>query len=261
MNMRYLRAGLIALTVSGLVVSLSAMAQAQTTITQWNFNSVPPDASTTTGSTTPSVGTGTALLVGTTATFASGAADGGSTDPVTVDDTGWNTSGYPGTNAGSLTEGVQFNVNTVGFSDIILTLDLRLSNTASRFWGLQVSTDGTNFTNVAVSDPRSTAGLWRTDNGEAWFNTLTANLTGVAGVNNNPNFAVRILSSFDPSGSGYVAAETGSTYGTAGTARFDMVTFSGTVAAANVAPEPGTLAFLATGLLGVAGIARRRRAR
>jgi len=42
-------------------------------IAQWNFNSLPPDAMTSTGTNRPSVGNGTASLIGgTTATWATG---------------------------------------------------------------------------------------------------------------------------------------------------------------------------------------------
>jgi uncharacterized protein len=254
--MRFACGALFAATIA----LLALPAGAQQTITQWNFNSTTPDNNTATGVTTPSIGTGTALLVGTTATFASGASDGGSSDPAVSDDSAWNTTGFPNQSVGSLTEGVQFNVSTVGFTNIVLTFDVRLSNTASRFWGLQVSTDGANFSNVAVSDARSTSGLWRTDDGEIWFNTLTANLAGVTGVNDNPNFAVRILAAFDPANNtAYTAANNGSTYAPTGTARFDMVTIAGlTRGAGAVAPEPGTVALLTTGLLSMTGIARRR---
>ena len=63
--------------------------QAQT-IAQWNFNSAVADNSTATGITTPSVGSGTiATIGGPAASFASGAANGGSSDPATTDNTGW----------------------------------------------------------------------------------------------------------------------------------------------------------------------------
>src|SRR5678815_3726221 len=70
-----------------LAMELSA---ATTTIGRWNFNSAPPDSSVSTGSTAPSVGTGTASLVGgATGQFAAGS--GG--DPGS-DNSAWNTAGY-----------------------------------------------------------------------------------------------------------------------------------------------------------------------
>jgi hypothetical protein len=64
------------------------------TSTQWYFNSTTPDANTGTGSTSPSIGSGLfALVGGTTSTFASSDANGGSTDPLIGDDSGLNTTG------------------------------------------------------------------------------------------------------------------------------------------------------------------------
>src|SRR5437667_382801 len=79
-------------------------------IAQWNFNSVPPDNSKSTGTNVPSYGGGAASLVGgVTATYATGSTN----DPaISADDTGWNTSGYPGQGTGNETAGVQFNVST-----------------------------------------------------------------------------------------------------------------------------------------------------
>ena len=82
------------------VVAFATVAPAQAlTLTQWNFNSVPADTSAATGTLIAAIGAGTAsLLGGTTNTFASGDANGGSTDPVTApsgsNDSGWNTSTY-----------------------------------------------------------------------------------------------------------------------------------------------------------------------
>ena len=64
-------------------------------ITQRNFNSSIPNANTGTGVVVPNIGSGTASLVGaTTATVASGDANGGSTDPATGDDSGWNITSF-----------------------------------------------------------------------------------------------------------------------------------------------------------------------
>src|SRR6266404_8561889 len=116
-------------------------------IAQWNFNSVPPDASTSTGTNRPSVGLGTASLVGgTTATYAAGSTN----DPATsTDDTGWNTTHYVGQGTGNKTAGVQFNVSTLGYSNVVIRLDLRVSSTASKY-RLQYSTDGANFADYSA---------------------------------------------------------------------------------------------------------------
>jgi hypothetical protein len=259
------------LAIIALVAAAAAgTAQAQT-ITQWNFNGSAA------GTTAPSVGTGTISTVGgVTASFASGEASGGSSDPASPSppDFGWGLTNWPAASANNETAGLQVLASTVGYTDIQVSWDQRHSNTASRFWAFFYTIDGVNFTRLSVSaananpgqtpaagNPSSTAGLFggngtfsafdgsQTGAGDDWFNGRSVNLTGVAGVANNPNFGFRIVSSFG-SGTSYVASS-GGNYGTAGTARFDMVTISGVI------PTPGSAALMAIGGLVAA---RRRRA-
>jgi len=191
------------------------------TITQWNFNSPTPDANTSTGTTAPAIGTGTATLVGgTTATFASGDASGGSSDPATGDDSGWNVSTFPAQSISPKTAGVQFSVPTTGFQNITVSFDQRHSNTAANRAVFQYSTDGTNFTDLTAFTATA---------GDTWNNGRTADLTTIPAVNNNPNFAFRIVSDFAPSTTNYAPSNPTSTYGTTSTWRFDMVTVSGDV--------------------------------
>jgi hypothetical protein len=224
---------------SALLFALSALllcngpaAHAQTTITQWNFNSSPPDANTGTGITTPSTGTGTASLAGSTsATFASGDANGGSTDPATGDDSGWNVSSFAAQGTADRSQGAQFLVSTVGFQNISVRWDQRHSNTAPRHVQLQYTTNGSTWTDLG-SPFEGTAG-------DTWFNNRSANLSAITAANNNPSFGIRIVAAFAPATSAYTASNTASSYSTSGTWRLDMVTVSGTPLCVNPA---GTLA-------------------
>jgi hypothetical protein len=211
--------------VAGSVVSsnatLTVNSGAPLIVAQWNFNSVPADANLGTGNTSPSIGSGSAALIGgTTATFATGSTG----DPASAgsDNSGWNTTSYPAATANNKTAGVQFNVNTVGKQNIVVSWDERVSNTGSKYVRLQYTTNGTTF----LDFPTATA-----VNAATVFESKTNNLSGIVAVDNNPNFAFRIVAEFESS-----AANTGNanyvgaagTYGTSGTVRFDMATVIGT---------------------------------
>lgn len=226
--------------IATFLLAASAATQAQT-ITQWNFNSVPADNVSSTGSLLPSAGNGTAALVGgTTGSFASGV---GSTDPAAADNTGWGTTGYAAQGVGDKTRGVQFNVSTVGFNLVSVSWDQRLSNTAARSAQFQYSLNGTLFSDFGS--------VYSGSPGDAWYNNRVVDLSSVAGVGNNPNFAFRIVSTFEPSTSTYAPATPASTYATTGTWRFDQVTVT-------AVPEPGTYALLLAGLAVVGFMAVRR---
>jgi hypothetical protein len=234
------------LAILGLVAVAGAANAQFVTVTQWNFNG--ESTATVPGGPTspaPSFGNGTAILIGgTTGTFASGTASGGSSDPVTTTppNYAWNTTAYPAQGTLSGVAGVQFNVSTVGFEGIRISFDTRHSNTASAWLRLDYTTDGMNWTNGPSFNATS---------GDAWFNNRMADLSGNPLVDNNPNFAFRIVTVFAPGTSGFVASNPTGTYSPNGTLRYDMVTVE-------AVPEPASMAALA---LGVGGLLARRRRR
>ncbi len=234
-----------------LTFALIPWASAQAVVvTQWNFNSATPDASTTTGTSSPSQGAGTALLTGgTSATFATGSA----TDPAATDNTGWNLAAFPAAASGDLTAGARFNVSTVGFQDITLTFNLRHSNTASRYGAIQYSIDGTNFTTHSFF----------TASAQDTYLARTADLSAIAGAENNPSFSFRVVSAFENTATGsgtsaYLATRTTpiTTYSSNGTWRFDMVTLN---AVAVAVPEASSFLFagLIAGVFGLGYVGRR----
>lgn len=235
-------------------------------IVQWNFNSVPPDALTTTGTITANVGTGTASLVGgTTSTFAGGSPS----DPASAgtDNSGWNLAAFAPQGTGSGARGAQFTTSTVGFIDIEVLFDMRLSATASRFWQLQYTTDGSTYNNVtsliglaggpAVPGTNTVTfgnngliSFTTASSSQVFAQTLTYTFFNGNGVENNTNFGLRLVAVFDPvNGANYISSNAGTTtaYSVNGTLRLDMVT---------IIPTPGAAA-----LLGIGGlmISRRRR--
>lgn len=97
-------------------IALVGAANASIIVTQWDFNG-PSTGEVPGGPTnpTPSIGSGTASLLGVTATFASGVASGGSSDPVNTapPNYAWNTTGYAAQGAESGERGVQFAVERI----------------------------------------------------------------------------------------------------------------------------------------------------
>ncbi len=149
-------------------------ANAQTTITEWNFDAE---------NTTPSLGTGTLTLVGgTTNTYANGNPSTGKA---------FNSATYPAQSTASGTAGVEIAVSTVGQTNIGLTFDHRSSGTGSRWAQYEYSTDGgTNWivkgNNGGVLSPHDT------------FNFIQVDLTACTACNNNANFKFRVVSIFSP---------------------------------------------------------------
>ena len=132
--------GLTGITLALLLPMLVSTGEGEV-LAQWNFNSVPPDATLATGTNIVSTGSGTASLIGgTTATYATGSA----TDPDSAgnDNSGWNTASYAPQGTNNKTSGVQFNVSTLGYERIVITWDHRNSPTSSRYVRLQYSTNG-----------------------------------------------------------------------------------------------------------------------
>src|SRR6267378_4003309 len=194
-------------------------------IAQWTFNSVPPDADNATGTNTPAIGSGTASIRGPiTATYS----DGGTNDPASgTDDSGWATTHYPSQGTSNKIAGVQFNVSTVDYSNIVVRWDQRVTGSASKYYRLQYSTDGTSFNDYPTPITAQVAATTAT-----YYEAQTNSLAAISGVKDNPNFAFRIVSEWESTATnsgtnGFVTL--GSTYSTSGTVRFDYVTISGTL--------------------------------
>src|SRR5258708_29587922 len=225
----------ILLTIIFLIVSLLPMRA--DTIALWNFNSPTPDGLTSTGATQPVQGptAGTASTVGgVSGDFVSGVTNVAADS--SADNSGWQTSGYPAAGTSNKIAGVRFDVNTMAYQNIQLSWYQRNTATASKYFRLQYSVDGLNFldANLITVSSNST------------FLLQSADLSAMAGVKDNPNFAFRMVAEWESTaiGSGadnYAPVGTGS-YGTSGTVRFDLVTVSGTVIpGANTAPTISTI--------------------
>lgn len=237
-------------------------------VTQWNFNSTNDDANSGTGTTSPSVGAGVVALLGnTTADFAGGTLNPSqSSDPAAgANNSAWNVRTFSSPN--QFSDGIQANVSTAGFSDIVISWDQRTSNSSSKYVAFFYSTDGSNwvqatgdlFTAGTISGSLNPAGdsvlgnLFVNGSGDRFHNQRSVNLSSIAGANDNSNFAFRIVSAFDPNTSAFTG--TNAAFATTGTWRFDMLTVSGITAI----PEPSSIATL--GVLSAIGMMRARRRR
>jgi hypothetical protein len=239
-----------ALLVAGLWAA-SSTAHADTLV-RFNFNSNPADNNTSTGTIAPSFGAGTAALVGVTGSFSSGTANGGSSDPAATDNSGWQTLNYAAQGAGDKTRGVQFSVDTTGYSNIVFGYDIRHSNTSSKWEQVQYTLNGSSFIDFATFSVNA---------GDTWANGRLVDFSSVSGASNNALFGVRVVATFAPSTTAFAPSTLGSTYGgggNGGTWRFDSVSVNGNAIAA--VPEPEGVLLGLAGMAALALVSRRKQA-
>jgi endonuclease G, mitochondrial len=208
---------------SNAMLTVISVGGGQTNIlAQWNFNNI-----TITNNPNPTAGSGSCTLFGTTATYASGA-----TTDTNSPNNGWNTATYPAQSTGNKTRGVQFNVSTLGYQNIGIRWDQRVSGTASKYFRLQYTTNGTDYLDYNVVTITNTTSS---------FEAKTNDLSGLIVVNNNSNFSFRIVAEFESTAIGTANANyvttSASSYATAGTVRYDMLTVYGTPIPSTVAPS------------------------
>jgi hypothetical protein len=152
----------------------------------------------------------------------------------------WGTSNYPAASVSNKQAGVQFNLSTVNAKDITLSFDVRGTTTASKYFRLQFTTNGTGWIDYPSSDliPASDAST---------YESRSYSLVGFPNVANNPNFGVRIVTEFESTalyGATNDADYVGVTnaYASGGTLSYDLVTFNanaitgGTYAPPTIAP-------------------------
>jgi MYXO-CTERM domain-containing protein len=167
-------------------------------------------------------------------------------------------------------QGAEFDVSTVGFQGVSLSFDFFSTTQGVKDLQVQYNADvtssagWTNFTGsvagvATVKDASNNTLLVATSNN---YNTVgttvttnTIDLSGIAGINNDSHFGVRLVSAFDPTVTPltYSGAAGGTYNNSSGNWRFDQIAIKGTAV-----PEVPTSAVLGLATLGLL-VARRRR--
>ncbi len=278
----------LALLLTGTAL-LSASAARATTITEWNFNN---DAVAVNTSPAPSTGVGTASTLGFNSNYNGTASvdtsDINTSTPVSTDPGGanqWRIRGGDGTNSPGTgnngwssnapigSQGAQFLVSTVGFTNIQLSFDWSPTNQGEGKLQVQYTLNGSTYFNLPAADFSSLGtgatataatnttsantvlgGYLNAGSSTTYMNGITANLSSIAGAGNDANFGLRLVNAATGADDTNVAGA--ALNNTSGNWRFDEVTVSGV-------PEPSTNALLlfagvGVGLAGCRHLRRRR---
>lgn len=140
----------------------------------------------------------------------------------------------------------QFQVNTLGYTDVMLSWDQVSSSTGPRDFKLSYSVDGSAFSDVQSYSVRSNSSPAWSSLSRAGLDVYSFDLSSLSTLDNQASVYFRLVDISTISASG-------GTVGTSGTDRVDNFL----VTAAPV-PEADTYAFMAVGL-GLLGLMMRRR--
>ena len=143
------------------------------------------------------------------------------------------TTNYPAQGENPGQAGIVVSVPTTGYQNIVVKFDVRWSNTASKFIALEYTTDGgVNWTRARVLEARR-GDRWHgdaADNG-GYGALVELDLSADSAVNNNAQFAFRVVTIFDPNTGQYTAANfpnnPNATYSPNGTLRYDLIEILG----------------------------------
>ena len=265
------RASLVALTC------VASSASQATTIAEWDFGTLAALAPDNTPSATTGSGSATSLGMTNTYTETGGGGNVSTTyDDVTKDTNStfgnqnvWRIRGAGSTpgngwsiNAPQYTQGAEFDTSTGGYNGV--SVSFNWASTAQGIANLQVqyTTNGSTWTNVgplltATVGNSSTGGSFQTD-------TVNFGSLGITSVNNDARFGIRLVSAYNPTlgtyaGASSVIAGAPTAYNNnSGNWRIADFQVDGT---ASPVPLPASAWLTLSGLVGLAGVFRRRRSR
>lgn len=274
------------LSMAALLAASAAAAQAQSIVADWDFDGLGTQAAPY-NSPAPSIGSGAATVLGMNNDYNDGttaslpyadvlATAGASTGSGSY---GWRIrggsvaggAGTPNgwsTNAPIASQGAEFAASTVGHNNIRVSFDLYTTSAAEANVALLYTLNGgATWTDAALAYSGSLAAssgnnstslntitgpyLQLEQSGGGWYNDITADLTGVAGANNDPNFAIEIVNA--STGTDDINQTGGIYNNSSGNWRFDNVEIS-------AVPEPGSLALAGLGLATLISLRRFRKA-
>jgi hypothetical protein len=280
----------LVLTLGALALASSPRAQAQSVIAAWNFDSLSAGTNLDPTASTDITGSASSSSVGMSSSggnFPTANATGPDTSNINVEagtDTvnnntstsnqEWRIVGTNGWNSGAAigSQGAQFGVSTTGYTSIALSFDMEITSQGEANVQVEYTTNGSIWQNAAIAftgasgvvlnNPSSggnanivTGSYLHTDTSSGsnlWFNQITANFSGIGGLSNDPNFAIRIVNA--ATGSANVALKGNTAINnTSGNWRVDNVIFTGTAI-----PEPATWALFAGIAALLLAVVRRR---
>ena len=242
------------LLVTTLSILLSTIV-AQSQIALWNYNTIIGSPTTYNAD----LGVGTSSIVG--SLTVTSAATG--MDPIINNGCGaqnglnpgaWAFTAAPG--LANESNGVQYNVSTVGYQNIKFTWDQRWSGTSVNTVRVKYTTDGLAWTDFVMTDQNTTycngvldGGRFQNNGVGDQYRRISVDFVSILAANNNPNFAVRILAAHYQATGEFRQTVLTSSIASAGTWRFDNVKVDGgantSIAAANnfiqVAENVGTV--------------------
>ena len=230
------------LLITSISVLLSTIV-AHSQIALWNYNTIVGSPTTYNAD----LGVGTSSIVGTLTVAA--AATG--MDPIINNGCGaqngvnpgaWAFTAVPGLTNES--NGVQYNVSTVGYQNIKFTWDQRWSGTSTNTVRVKYTTDGIAWTDFVMTDQNTAycngvldAGRFQNNGVGDQYRRISVDFVSILAANNNPNFAVRILAAHYQATGEFRQTVLTSTIASGGTWRFDNVKVDGgantSIAAAN----------------------------